>query len=55
MKKNLSLVRGQVDVNCGRRNCDAKHQDGIPVPGSVVRILCGVVLAQQLKRKNDAY
>lgn len=53
MKKNLSLVWGQVDVNRGWRNGNAKHKDGIPVPGCVIRILCSVVLAQQLKRKND--
>lgn len=56
MKKNLGLVWCQVDINCGWRQYNAKHKDGIPVPSSVIRILCSVVLAQQLKRKHtDTY
>lgn len=56
LKKNLSLVRGQVDVHCGRRHCNAQHEDGVAVPGSLIGILSSVVLAQHLKRKKkDAY
>lgn len=48
MKKNLGLVRCQIDIDRGRWNCNFKHEDGIAVSGLVVRILSSVVLTQQL-------
>lgn len=57
MKEKLGLVRGQVDIDRGRRHREAEHEDGITASGSVVRILSTVVLPQQLKRgkKRNTY
>lgn len=53
LKEDLSLVRGQVDVHCGRRHCNAQHEDGVAVPGSLIGILSSIVLAQHLKSKQQ--
>lgn len=48
VKKNLRLIRRQIDIDGGRQHGHFEHGGRVAVPRRVVRVLSAVVLPQQL-------
>lgn len=53
MKKNLGLVRRQVNIHRAGRHRDSEQQDGETAPTRIVWMLSSVVLTQQLTTDNN--